>query len=233
MGMDSIEILMKVENTFGVKIPDREAEQILTVGDFYDAIWKHLSGKISERCKSQTLFYKLRKAFADHFNSSLHQFRLDSSPNEIFPYNSRRKAYHAFAHTTNLKLPDLELIRPWTILLNTFGLLTILGGVAISIILINFFDFTKWTLLIPTLGITLTMLLSKLFESKRTSIKASTIRVFTEQILALNYATLITENGTNRKEMEMVINHIIADMAGLDLEEVKSEKKIVDDLGID
>jgi hypothetical protein len=31
----------------------------------------------------------------------------------------------------------------------------------------------------------------------------------------------------------MVINHIIADMAGLDLEEVTPEKKIADDLGID
>ena len=60
MGLDSLEILMKVEDTFGIKIPDREAEQILTVGDFHNAVWRHLSGKHSDKCKSQNLFYKLR-----------------------------------------------------------------------------------------------------------------------------------------------------------------------------
>jgi hypothetical protein len=42
----------------------------------------------------------------------------------------------------------------------------------------------------------------------------------------------MTAQGTNSQETEMVINHIIADMAGLDLEEVTPEKKIADDLGL-
>ncbi|HWJ27478.1 MAG TPA: hypothetical protein VNS32_13115, partial [Flavisolibacter sp.] len=83
MGMDSIEILMKVEDTFGIKIPDREAEQILTVGDFHDAVWRHLSDKYSERCKSQSLFYKLRKSVAETFSFSPQQFLLDAIPNDV------------------------------------------------------------------------------------------------------------------------------------------------------
>ena len=39
MGLDSIEIVMKVEKTFDIKIPDREAEQIVTVADFHNAVW--------------------------------------------------------------------------------------------------------------------------------------------------------------------------------------------------
>ncbi|RYZ22076.1 MAG: hypothetical protein EOO10_21980 [Chitinophagaceae bacterium] len=233
MGMDSIEILMKVEDTFGIKIPNREAEKILTVGDFHDAVWRHLSGRYSERCKSQGLFYKLRKSIAETFNFSPQQLRLDTSPNEVFPQQSRRQAYLAFAQSTNLKLPTLALTRPWATLLNTFGLLTILGGLAVSVILINFFDYSKWTLVIPVLGIALTMLLSNLLEPKRTDIKAPTIKDFTEHILALNYADLLTAQGANRREIEIVVNHIISDMAGLDLEEITPEKKIADDLGID
>jgi acyl carrier protein len=42
MGLDSVEILMKIENTFGIQIPKQEAEKIVTVGDFYDTIWNHL-----------------------------------------------------------------------------------------------------------------------------------------------------------------------------------------------
>jgi hypothetical protein len=174
---------MKVEDTFGVKIPNREAEQILTVGDFHNAVWRHLSGKYSEMCKSQGLYYKLRKSVAETFNFSSQQFLPDTSPNEVFPYQHRRQAYYAFAQSNNLKLPKLVLSRPWATLLNTFGFVTILGGLAASMILINFFDYTSWTLLIPVLGITLTILLSNMFNSKRIVIQASTIRAFTEQTL--------------------------------------------------
>ncbi|MBG9378415.1 hypothetical protein I5907_19410 [Panacibacter sp. DH6] len=112
MGLDSVEILIKVENTFGIKIPDQEAEQISTVGDFHNAVWRHLSGKHSDKCKSQNLFYKLRKSFADTFDFSPQKLKLDTSPEEIFPKTNRRRVYLSFADTANLKLPDLVLKSP-------------------------------------------------------------------------------------------------------------------------
>ncbi len=233
MGLDSVEILMKVEDTFGIKIPDQEAQQILTIGDFHNAVWQHLSGKQSDKCKSQHLFYKLRKSFADSFNFSPQKLKIDTSPEEIFPKTNRRQKYLSFAETTNLKLPDLVLTKPWSTFLTVFGLATIIGGLATSLILIIFFDISKWTLLIPVAGIIVTLLLSELLNPKRTAIEEITIREFTQHTLALNYSTLVTSEGTNRQEMESVINHIIADMVGLDLEEITSEKKIADDLGID
>ena len=233
MGMDSIEILMKVEESFGIKIPDREAEQILTVGDFHDAVWRQLPGKYSDRCKSQTLFYKLRKLISETFNLSKQQFLLHTCPNEVFPQQNRRKIYFAFARATNLVLPTLILNRRSRMCLNTFGVVTILGGLAVAVILINFFDYPKWILLMPVAGIGLTILLSNMMEPNRTVIDAPDIRSFTEKTLALNYAVLATEQGTNRREMEMVINHIIADMVGLDLQDLTPGKKIADDLGID
>lgn len=232
MGLDSVEILMKVEDTFSIRIPDQEAEQILTVGDFHNAVWQHLAGKHSERCKSQNLFYKLRKSFSDTFNFSPQQLKLDTSPEEIFLIVNRRQVYFGFADTTNLKLPDLDLIKPWTTVLTSFGFATIIGGLATSLTLINIFDYSKWTLLIPVAGIILTFLFSELLDTKRTSIKEVTMREFTKHTLALNYSILIANEGTNRQEMETVINHIISDIAGLDLEKVTSDKKIGDDLGI-
>lgn len=233
MGLDSVEILMEVENTFGIKIPDREAEQILTVGDFHNAVWRHLEGRYSDKCKSQMLFYKLRQSFADSFGFSSPHFKLETSPEELFPKDKRRQVYYNFGQTINLKLPDLTLTKPWATLLASFGITTILGGLAASLILINFFDVTKWTFLIPVAGIMFTLLLSNSFDSMRTVIPAKTVRDFTEQTLAMNYASFVADLGTNRKEMEKVINHIISDRAGLELNEITPEKKIGDDLGID
>ena len=234
MGLDSVEILMKVEETFAIKIPNREAETIITVGDFHNSVWQHISERpCSDKCHSQGLFYRLRKSISDTYKFPKHHIELNSSPNAIFPKSDRRQSYLQFANANNMRLPDLVLSPRWTTVLTTFGILTILGGLLLSIILINFFDYTKWTVLIPVTGLFLTMAVSDMLNPKRTLIKSKTIKDFTKETLALNYAMLIKEVGTNRKEMESVINHIIADMAGLDLEEITPEKKICDDLGID
>jgi acyl carrier protein len=233
MGLDSVEIVMEVEKTFGIFIPDKEAEKIITVGDIHNAVWNHLDGKLSDKCKSQVLFYKLRQSFMDTFDFPKQHLKMDSLLNEIFPELNRRKLYVDFAESNQLKFPPLVLKEPWSGILAWFGFVTIVGGLVLSLALINFFAYTKWTLLIPSAGIILTLLLSELFTPKRTVIEPATIRDFTQQIVAMNYAKLVDINGSNRKEVASVINHMIAYKAGFDIADITPEKKICDDLGID
>jgi len=42
MGLDSVDIIIKVEKSFGIRIPNREAEKICTVGDIHNAVWQKL-----------------------------------------------------------------------------------------------------------------------------------------------------------------------------------------------
>ena len=46
MGLDSIElvmeVVMEVEKAFSIRIPDREAEKMNTVGAMYDTVWRHV-----------------------------------------------------------------------------------------------------------------------------------------------------------------------------------------------
>lgn len=233
MGLDSVEILVKVENAFGIRIPDREAEQIITVGDFHETVWLHIADRHSDKCKSQQLFYSLRRSFADRFDFPSQEFKLNNVPEEIFPAANRRQIYLSFASTENLQLPELVLTKPWSMILESFGWATILGGLLTSIVLINFFDYSKWVLLIPVIGIVLTICLSDLLNPKRTVIEEPTIREFVQKALVLNFSTFLANEGTNRREMEAVINRIIAEMAGLELEEITPEKRIGDDLGIE
>ena len=64
-------------------------------------------------------------------------------------------------------------------------------------------------------------------------IEEPNIREFVQKTLALNFSTFLANEGTNRREMDSVINRIIAEMAGLELEEITPEKRIGDDLGIE
>lgn len=236
MGLDSVELVMKVEKTFGIHIPDQEAEKIVTVGDMYNAVWQHLEGKHSEVhkvCKSQALFYQLRQAVIDTFQLSRQDFRPNALMNDIFPLQNRRQVYTSFARTHQLQLPDLVLTASWSSFLTWLGFVSILGGLGCALLLIFFFDFSNWTLLMPVAGIALTWLTSTILEPRRTVIEPASVRQFTQQVLALNYATLVQEQGVNREEVESVINHIIVDVVGVELHEVTPEAKFTDDLGID
>ncbi len=236
MGLDGVELIMKVEKTFGINIPDQEAEKIITVGDLHDAVWKHLEGKYSEAskaCKSQALFYKLRQGVIETFQLSRQDFRPNMPMNDIFPEQNRKQVYNSFAQTYQLQLPNLELTPSWASFLTYVGLASILGGLACSLILLFFFDFTNWVLLIPVAGMVLTWIISTLLNPMRTHIAPASVRQFTQQVFALNYATIIDDKGVSRKEVEMVIDHIIIDVAGVEPEEVIPGARFTDDLGID
>lgn len=232
MGLDSIEILMKVEKTFGIEVPDKDAEKIFTIGDFHDAVWKQPAVKHSNKCKSQVLFYKLRQSSHETFNFPKRDFKTDTPLNDIFPKDNRRQLYLDFAQCNNLEFPVLALEKPWSMALSYFGIITILGGLMLSLILINFFAYTNWTLIIPLAGIAFTEVFSRLLVNKRTVIIPQIMHDFIEKVLTLNYATLTIKNGSNKKEVASVINYIISDMTGLDMAEITTEKKIGDDLGI-
>jgi len=233
MGLDSVELIMKVEKTFNIQIPDQEAEKILTVGDLHQVVWQHLEGKHSMACKSQVLFYKLRQAVMDSFAFSRQDFRPDAPMNDIFPLQNRREVYTRFAKDNNVQFPDLVLTKPWSAFLNYLAFITILGGLGCSLLLILFFDYSKWSLLIPAVGIALSWLTSEKLNPMRTVIQPASVRSFTQQVLVLNYAALAKENGTNRNEVETVVNYIVVDIAGVEPDEVRPEAKFGDDLGID
>jgi acyl carrier protein len=63
MGLESVELLVEVEDSFDLLISDEAAERMRTVGDLAD----HLARRCSSRpvgCLTRTVFYRLRRALA-------------------------------------------------------------------------------------------------------------------------------------------------------------------------
>jgi hypothetical protein len=44
MGLDIVELVMTIEETFGIEIPDRDAERLRTIGDLYWYDREHVPG---------------------------------------------------------------------------------------------------------------------------------------------------------------------------------------------
>jgi len=233
MGLDSVEILVNVENAFGITISNYEAEKIATVGDIHNLVWRTLQGRQSMRCKTQQLFYKLRYTLATKFNVPKDAIEPDASLNEIFPTTNRRSLYRKLEKEMQVQLPPLVLPPVWSSVLKITGAVLIIGSGVASLVMVNRFNYTRWLYVLPVLGILLTSFFSNLLDSVRTVFRPALLSDFTRKVLTLNYSTLVQENGSNRKEVEQVIDHIIADIAEVDIKEVTPEKLLGNDLGID
>jgi acyl carrier protein len=60
MGLDTVEIVLRIEETFGVDLPDDELGSVSTVGDLYKLLLSRLDG--SYACLSSRAFYRVRRS---------------------------------------------------------------------------------------------------------------------------------------------------------------------------
>ena len=62
MGLDTVELVMEIEDEFGLSIPDADAEMIQTVGQMHAYVCGKLRPTKEPVCPSARAFYRLRRA---------------------------------------------------------------------------------------------------------------------------------------------------------------------------
>ncbi|WP_029450422.1 phosphopantetheine-binding protein [Cellulophaga baltica] len=106
MGLDSVELVVSVEDTFGIRIPDDECEKIYSVQDFADAVFKIISINSTEKCLRQLIFYRIRKAFQTlDFEKVI--IRPDTKISELFTQPELKTNWKKIETELGLKLPEL------------------------------------------------------------------------------------------------------------------------------
>ncbi|QXP56612.1 phosphopantetheine-binding protein [Cellulophaga sp. HaHa_2_95] len=106
MGLDSVELVVSVEDTFGIRIPDDECEKIFTVQDFADAVFKRISINPTEKCLKQLIFYRIRKAYQTlDFEKVIVQ--PDTKISELFTQLELKTNWKKIETELGLKLPEL------------------------------------------------------------------------------------------------------------------------------
>lgn len=110
MGLDSVELVMNVEKHFGIRIPDKEAEKILTVQDFTDCVSSYITLDSGAKCKSQYLFYVLRDYFVTEYQHDKLNFLPTTLIDEIMPVESRKDIWEKLSTDFNIELPTLRKI---------------------------------------------------------------------------------------------------------------------------
>lgn len=230
--MDGVELIMKVEQAFGISIANTEAERMYTVGQMHDLVWSKVQHMPSLRCNSQHVFYRLRQTLADRFDIPQASLKLNTSLNESFPRDNRREKYGVLGDLMELDLPGLRLPHRPRFFLNLFGGVAI-GGTLVAAIVSYFLDGPFWVYFLPVAGIILTIQVSKALDPMRTEIHPNALGEFTEEVVSLNIKHLSQKNGLNRREVEEIINRVIVNKIGVDEVEVVPSARFTDDLGVD
>lgn len=94
MGLDLVELIIRIEETFSIRIPDRVASKLTTPRKVTDFILTQVEeSKAPLPCLSQKAFYLLRHAFIQHLVIPRQQFQVKITLREIVLGESRDEVW--------------------------------------------------------------------------------------------------------------------------------------------
>lgn len=234
MGLDTVELVMEVEESFGVTIPLERACQMRTVGDLYSFLLEKTRNhtRDPDSCLTATTFYALRRRLASHIDAGA-SLRPRSDVDTTLPRRKRQRLWTRLSDEMDLRFPRLR--RPaWVVLL----------GCTISIIT----TFSAYAFFVTTTGQFLAMLPALLALGVTAALFAlatvplalmpahsfRTYRGLVTQLVALNYATLSKRyDSWNPTDVWNVLQSIIIEQLGVKKEDVTPDANFVYDLGCD
>ena len=116
MGLDGVEIIMRTEEAFGIEIPDKIAQQILTPAALVDFVASNVALKPTEECLSQQLFYRLRRGFRSQVKALSSTFDLNTPLKEILHKEQWPQVWQAIR--AEVGQPEWPVSVPWPGLLS-------------------------------------------------------------------------------------------------------------------
>jgi acyl carrier protein len=96
MGMDGIELILAVEETFGIQISDEDAGAVSTLGDFADCVMRLVGTDKTAPCFSQKRFYRIRSARINAFGIPRKRIRPHTPLRDFIRKGNTRKDWQAF-----------------------------------------------------------------------------------------------------------------------------------------
>ena len=120
MGLDSVELVMAIEEKFGITISDEEACSILTVGDMHRCVLSKLAVSDKSSCLTQRAFHLLRRNVLRQFGIPRRMFSPDTELDSIIPRTKRRQQWLVLRQNVGAtQWPGLELSKIGSVILLT------------------------------------------------------------------------------------------------------------------
>ena len=109
MGLDSVELLMEIENYFGISIPDSEAERIYTVQLMVDSVASHLDITDESMELQNQIFQRIVLCIQD-LGWTTKKIQLGDLVCEYIPQDNKA-VWKDLRNSIELSIPEIEIIR--------------------------------------------------------------------------------------------------------------------------
>ena len=229
MGLDLVELLMEVEEAFGISIPDEDAPAVETVGSFHDCLLRQLGTHQQTGCLTAVAFYQVRRALISVLGLPRKQLRPSTNLRQLIPVRGRRATWKRLQDSLGLKLPKLSLpmwsvvftlAAPFVVGLGCRWVPTLLGHSAATA---GWFPY-----LAGVLTLVIALMLGNHFASGLHA-NLQTVGGLARGVLANNYAALAAQvGGSHEKDVWNALQFIICEQFDLKPEQVTRETRLVD-----
>jgi hypothetical protein len=237
MGLDIVEMVMDVEERFGISIPDSEAAGARTVGDLSDLVERFLAGMpqaaVSSMCLTSMAFFRLRRGLVESCGVARKSIRPEARLEELISIEGRRSAWNTLANSLSFKLP--QAYRSWRCWL--VGWIFVAATIAYGWTQV---DGPLGLALMPWLSIAIAIggfvayeRLTRRYEVFFSS-KLLTCGDLARDVAMRNVGKLKADGAAIRgEEIWRIVVHTVADWAGADTREIGRETRFVEDLAMD
>ena len=228
MGLETVELVMDVEESFGISIPDEKAQDIVTVGDLFEFVKSRAKLAPAGTCLTAATFYDVKRALRDRGISQ--RFGPSTHLADILPSADRRSFWNSLGSGMQLKLPELE--RSKSVSYINAGMTLVLSLIVAWLIAeptaeSSFIVFFISAIIFAVLTSYATRPLATHFGSD-----FETFRGFSERVLAMNAAKQESKHGPmGANDIWIILRDLIVEQLGCDRDEVVPDAQFVRDLG--
>jgi acyl carrier protein len=228
MGLELVEIVIEVEETFGIVISDEAAPQLQTVGQLHDYILDRRRQTQQHGCPTGHVFRDVRRVLTETASLPRQAIRPSTELKTILPPRIRRRVWKRLQQEAQGRLPDLCL--PFRLGQVIAGGCFVAGVVAAVMILpLVGFVHAVW------LGGTalVAMLLVAFFATRPFALAfpdgVATVGDVARAVLPPGYEVAVKQQMTD-EEVWLKLQKIVADTLGVKVENVTPSARFVEDL---
>jgi acyl carrier protein len=232
MGLDGVELIMAVEEAFGIEIRDEEAGQIRTPRQLCAVVAGKVRTGEPSVCLTQRSFYLLRRAFRGTVAVPRSRFRPETPLEQLVPSVRRRRTWLELRDAVGaVAWPKMRLPFPLTIGLTT---ITVGSWAALSWWLI-IGTRMGWIAALFTAGVSSLAMYwaTASIRALQTSLAGQTVRTLSEYLATFNQFLLVPESTEwTAERIRLEVRRVIVDQLAL-RPDFSDDADFVDDLGVD
>jgi len=240
LGLDSVELVSRIEEEFSVDLTDAEVAGVATVGELYDLLLSKLDNEDARR--SSRAFYRLRKTIVECLGLPRKSIRRTTKLEAFLPEETRAALWGQLEKSSGLTFPKLRHPRWMRDVIRTIALVVLivfqflvarwLHPQGIYWVPMIFADFVVW-IAVRQILYAATPSMARDFPSKT----MRTVGDLSQYLLRTHFTVFKPEGGDvqafNKNEVWEQLTYLVSDFVGVEPSEVTPETRFIEDLKMD